>query len=149
VTGGSRVETIDARLGPMRWIPPRNAVIATTVETSVSAMIQAQPAAPNENESGPPTMPARAKAPAAPAQTSALRARGSSAWLRVSAASTNTAYVTAAPSASAAPSGSIEPGAPPASTRMTPPEARTSASTRRLVARSRPRSTAPARTMPG
>ncbi len=86
MTGGSSVERIDAWPGPIRAIPARKAVIAITVEKTVSARIHTHPRGAKSSVSVPVTAPPTPKEIAAPAQTRAASERGSSARPAVSAA---------------------------------------------------------------
>ena len=67
---------MDARPGPMRSMPARNAVRGTTVEATAMPTTSAQPAGLQSRASVPETAPASVKETAAPAHTSAASARG-------------------------------------------------------------------------
>ncbi len=77
VTTGSTVEAIDAVAGPTFGRPVRKALMATTVETTARAAIQAYPVAAKCRLSEPVAAPATVRLAAAPVAMSALRTNGS------------------------------------------------------------------------
>ncbi len=77
VTTGSMVETIEAVAGPTFGSPTRKALIATTVETTARAPIQAHAAGARCRSSEPLAAPTAAKLVAAPVLMSALSTNGS------------------------------------------------------------------------